>query len=104
MSGKTSFSIDGSGAKKASPTKESGGQDKKKFAMIGIAIVCLLAAGGVTAFQMGIFGGPDPNKPPTEAEAGKPYEETLDEKGKQKYKRDMQILEEQQAKQPKAGS
>jgi hypothetical protein len=93
----------------ASTTKEAkgkggGGEEKnKKLAMIAIAVVCLLAAGGVTAFQMGLIGGGEPKL--TVEEMGVPVEDTItDPVEKKKYVDRMRIIEERQKNMPSAGS
>jgi hypothetical protein len=97
------ISLDGSGSKKAAAKGGGGEEGKKKMAMIGIAVVCLLAAGGVTAFQMGLFGGTEPVLTP--ADVGQPVEDTItDPVERKKFTDRMKIIEEQQKKLPSAGS
>jgi hypothetical protein len=97
------ISLDGSGSKKQAAKGGGGEEGKKKMAMIAIAVVCLLAAGGVTAFQLGLFGGGEPQL--TQVDMGQPVEETItDPVERKKYTDRMKIIEEQQKKMPSAGS
>jgi hypothetical protein len=97
------ISLDGTGSKKAAG-KGGGGEEKnKKIAMIAIAVVCLLAAGGVTAFQMGLIGGSEPQL--TVEDMGVPVEDTItDPAEKKRFVERMRIIDEETKKRPSAGS
>jgi hypothetical protein len=99
-------SLDDGASKKSETKKGKGGggsENGKKIAMIAIAVVCLLAAGGVTAFQMGLFGGGEPQL--TVEDMGAPVEDTItDPVEKKRYVDRMRIIEERQKNMPSAGS
>lgn len=100
-------SLDGgsSSSSNAKANAKSGGSDdkNKKIAMIVIAVVCLAAAGGVTAFQLGLIGSTE--KPLTVEDTGVPYEDTItDPVEKKKYVDRLKFLEAESKKQTPAGS
>jgi hypothetical protein len=94
---RTSFELDGKSAKKgSSKASTSDGSEKKKFVLIGIVVLCLAAAAGVTFFT---------NRPVPVAQedlAPPPVELTPEQEKEQK--RVLEIQERMNAKRPPVGS
>lgn len=90
-----------SGSSKSSSGKSSGGgasggdpEAKKKTALIAVAVVCILVAAGMLAWQFGLFT----KKEPPGLNTIVPVEQTIPEERKEEYKKNLKLIEEERAK------
>jgi hypothetical protein len=80
-----------SGGKGSKGHPDDAGSDSKKKVMIGVACVCILVAGGLIAWNLGLLSKAEP------AGLSKivPVEQTLPEERKEEYKKNLKLQEEQ---------
>lgn len=98
-SGPSSRGAGGSGASKSKGGAAGGAMDKKKVIMLSVLGVALVGTAASIAVNMGLFGsGAKP--PPPEV----PYVETLDEKQKVQYQRELEARDKELKKITPAGS